>query len=71
VEELFACGERGRRRGGFGCGGGQRELEDAVMAAVGEDEGRPLCELRVVGGEVGLAGEEGGEEVLPGEGEGG
>lgn len=51
-------------------GGGEGEAEDAVVARVGEDEGGPFGELGVVDGQVGLAGEEGGEEVFAGEGEG-
>lgn len=50
-------------------GGGEGEAEDAVVARVGEDEGGPFGELGVVDGQVGLAGEEGGEEVFAGEGE--
>ncbi|VUC20006.1 unnamed protein product [Clonostachys rosea] len=50
-------------------GGGEAEAEDAVVARVGEDEGGPLRELGVVGGQVGLAGEEGGEGVLAREAE--
>lgn len=41
-----------------------------MVAGVGEDEGGPFGELGVVDGEIGLAGEEGGEEVFAGEGEG-
>lgn len=51
-------------------GGRDGELEEAVVAGVGEDQGGPLCELGVVRGQVGLGGEEGGEVVLAGEGEG-
>lgn len=40
------------------------------MTRVGEDEGGPARELGVVGGEVGLAAEEGGEGVFEGEAEG-
>lgn len=52
-----------------GGGRGERELEEAVVARVGEDEGGPFGELSVVRVVVGLAGEEGGEVVFAGEGE--
>lgn len=42
-----------------------------MVATVGEDKGGPFGELGVVGGKVGLAGEERGEFVFAGEGEGG
>lgn len=50
-------------------GFGEGEAEEAVVAAVGEDEGGPFLELGAAGGEVGLGGPEGGEGVGQGEGE--
>ena len=50
-------------------GGRERELEEAVVPRVGEDQGRPFCELRMVRVVVGLACEEGGEVVFAREGE--
>lgn len=52
-------------------GFGEGEAEEAVVPAVGEDEGGPFLELGAAGGEVGLGGPEGGEGVGQGEGEGG
>jgi hypothetical protein len=51
--------------------GGEGEAEEAVVAGVGEDKSRPLGQLGVVRGEVGLAREEGWEVVLAGKREGG
>ena len=45
------------------------DLEDAVVATVGEEEGGPLGLLCVEGRDVGLEREEGGEGVDGGEGE--
>lgn len=76
MEELFGInhGRRVCRDGGRGSGGGgggrEGELEESVVAAVGEHQGGPFHELGVERVEVGLAGEEGGEEVLAGKGEG-
>lgn len=51
-------------------GGGEGELEDAVVLAVPLDEERPFFELGEAGLEVWLEGEEGGEGIVAGEGEG-